>query len=230
MKLHVQIVVAVGAMALAATQGFAASRAHSKNIIVEPPSAVPALEQAGGEAMYLYNTGGGKTLLYVETQAGKSLSVLDVSNPAKIQAIGQSPLAARGPFDFVQDVGDHGALIRYRNGTGVAFIDFTRQTAPVIVDKPPLEHATSAEALGRAGLLLTSDKMLATSEHSARTYYVMDTEEIAQPSLLAKVSAVTQRIANANTGTIFLLNRDGITVVRRPAVEQAETIAESPHN
>ena len=230
MKLRIYVIVAASAIALAAVQSLAASRAHSKNIVVEPPAAVPALAQAGGEAIYLHSTGDGKTLLYVETDAGRSLSVLDVSDPSRIRPLKHVPLAAKGPFDFVEDVGDEGALIRYRDGSGVALVDLTHLAAPALVDEPSLEHAGGAETFGRTGLLLTSDKTLAASERRPQTYYVMDTEEIARPSLLATVPAVTQRLTKVDTGTIFLLNRDGITVVRRPALEQAQDENENPHN
>ncbi|MGA8042907.1 MAG: hypothetical protein WCA37_08905, partial [Terracidiphilus sp.] len=213
------------ALVLTAMQGSAASRSHSKNIVVEPPSTVAGLAQAGGESMYLHNTGDGRTLLYLETEAGRAVVVLDVTTPAHIRPVAHFAVTARGPFDFVQDVGDSGALIRYRDGSGVALMDLTHSAAPVLVDEPALEHAGGAETVGRSGLLLTSDKTLAALANRAETYYVMDTEDIGRPALLATVPAVTQRVAKSDTGTIFLLNRDGITVVRRPAKEQAQTLA-----
>ncbi len=230
MKLEIRTLAALTALALAASCASATSRPHSNSIVVETPSALPVLLQTGAEAMYLHSTGDGRTLLYIETQAGTSLSVLDVSNLARIHSVAQAPLAARGPYDFVQDVGDNGVLIRYRDGSGVALVDLSRKTAPVIVEEPALQHASGAQTFGRTGLLLTSDRALATSPHRLQTYYIMDTEEITRPSLLATVPAVAQQLTRPDTGTLFLLNSNGVTVVRRPALEQADNIAENPHN
>jgi hypothetical protein len=230
MQKTVQRVFVIGAVMLAAVPAFAASRAHSNNIVVVPPAAAPGLAQTGGEAMYLHSTGDGKTLLYIETQAGHSIAILDVSNPARIRAVANLPLGAKGAYDFVQDVGDSGALIRYRDGSGIALLDLTHPVAPSLVDEPALEHAGGGETFGRSGLLLTSEKLPVMEEQRPRTYFVMDTEDIARPSLLATVPAVTQRVTRSDTGTIFLLNQDGVTMVRRPALEQAETAQENPHN
>ena len=230
MRKKIQMISAISALMLATTAAMAASRAHSNNIVVVPPAAAPGLAQSGGEAMYLHSTGDGKTLLYVETQAGHSISVLDVSNPAHVRAVANLPLGTKGVYDFVQDVGDSGALIRYRDGSGIALLDLTHPGAPSLVEEPALEHAGGGETFGRSGLLLTSEKLPVMEEQRPRTYFVMDTEDIARPSLLAPVPAVTQRVTRADTGTIFLLNQDGVTMVRRPALEQAQTAMENPHN
>ncbi|MDE3062571.1 MAG: hypothetical protein KGJ51_05880, partial [Acidobacteriota bacterium] len=106
----------------------------------------------------------------------------------------------------------------------------THPGAPTLVDEPALERAGGGETFGRSGLLLTSEKLPVMEGQRPRTYFVMDTEDIARPSLLATVPAVTQRVTRSDTGTIFLLNQDGVTMVRRPALEQAQTAQENPHN
>jgi hypothetical protein len=104
----------------------AAVRPHSKTVLVEPSSQLPVLAENGGEAMYLYNTGDGRTLLYIETQSGRELPALDVTDPAKITAVTQTQLATNTAFDFVRDVGGRGALIRYRDGSGFALLSFRK--------------------------------------------------------------------------------------------------------
>jgi hypothetical protein len=47
----------------------------------------------------------------------------------------------------------------------------------------------------------------------------MDTANATGPELLATIPAVTERVVNGDTGTMFLLNRDGVTMVRRLRVE-----------
>jgi hypothetical protein len=53
-----------------------------------------------------------------------------------------------------------------------------------------------------------------------REYKVVDTANPAQPMLLAMVSDVQQCLAKNDTGTLFVLNKDGVTIIRRPRVEQ----------
>jgi hypothetical protein len=49
---------------------------------------------------------------------------------------------------------------------------------------------------------------------------VLDTLNPSQAGLLASIPAVKQRISKPDTGTLFLLNDDGVTVVRRLRVEE----------
>ncbi len=225
-----QLILAMGALMVAASPALAATQAHSRNIVVVLPSAAPALAQTGGEAMYLHTTGDGRTFLYLETQAGRAMTILDVTDPSRVRAVGNLQIAAKGAYDYVQDAGYSGALIRYRDATGIALLDLTHPAKPVLVEEPVLEHAGGAETLGRAGLLLTSERTAAIDSHRPQTYFVMDTEDIGRPSLLATVPAVTQRVTRSDTGTIFLLNNDGVTMLRRPALEQAETAMDNQHN
>jgi hypothetical protein len=104
-----------------ATAG-AAVNPRSKTVVVESPANLPALAQVNAEAMYLHDTNDGRTILYIEAQNGQQLTALDVTNPARIQRAAQTATPATSAFDFVRSVGDEGALIRYRNGSGVALI------------------------------------------------------------------------------------------------------------
>ena len=42
--------------------------------------------------------------------------------------------------------------------------------------------------------------------------------------MLASIPEVKQRLAKSDTGTLFLLNKDGVTVVRRLRVEQEHQV------
>lgn len=198
----------------------AAVRPHSKTIRVVSPSQFPVLAQNGGEAMYLYNTGDGRTLLYIETQGGRELSALDVTDPAKITAVTQTQLETKAAFDFVHGVGGRGALIRYRDGSGFALLSFRKYKHPVLVEGPALERTDESESLGQTGLLLTSVDLPSEPVREAQTYKVLDTSNPSQPELLASIPAVKQGISKADTGTLFLLNNDGVTVIRRLRVEE----------
>lgn len=203
---------------------------HSQNIVVSFPSGFPALAQIGAEALYLHELGDGRTMLYVEDQGGLSLSILDVTNPAAIKLVGHAKLAAKGSFDFVPDLTDDNALIRYRDGSGFALINFKHWMRPSLVEGQEFANATKAEAIGAHGLLLTSGNATSALARAMQTYDVMDTSNLSKPIRLATIQAVTQRVSRSDTGTIFLLNPSGITVVRRPGAERRAFEAANPTN
>ena len=224
MKQVINTLVVAATLAITSATAGAAVRTHSKTILVESPAEVPALAQNGSEAMYLYNTGDGRAVLYVEATGGRALSALDVTNPANIKLVTQTPLAAPSAFDFVQEVGDNGTLIRYRNGSGVALISFRQYQHPVLVAQPALAQTSVSETIGQTGLLLTSAEVSTTPGSQAHLYNVLDTTNPSQPGMLAIVPAVKERVAKSDTGTLFLLNNDGVTVVRQPQVEEERQI------
>src|SRR5580700_4708783 len=69
-------------------------RHHSKTVIVESPSSLPELAQPDGEALYLLARGDGGTFLFIEGMGGKTISILDVTNPAKIHGVARANVAA----------------------------------------------------------------------------------------------------------------------------------------
>jgi hypothetical protein len=224
MKPLVNALLIAAVLAATGVSAKAAVRPHSKTILVESPSQLPVLAKSGGEAMYLYDTGDGRTLLYIETQGGRELSALDVTDPAKITVVTQTQLATKAAFDFVQDVGGSGALVRYRDGSGVALLSFKKYKHPVLDEVRALDRADDSETLGQTGLLLTSAKLPSRPVRVVQTYKVVDTSNPSQPELLASISAVKQRLSKADTGTLFLLNNDGVTVIRCLRVEEEHQI------
>ncbi len=215
---------AAAILAITGATAGAAVRPHSKTIVVESPKNLPALAQADAEAMYLHNTNDGRTFLYIEAQNGQQLTALDVTDPARIQRIAQTAIPATSAFDFVRSVGDDGALIRYRNGSGVALISFKYYKHPVLVNSSALENAETSEALGRTALLVTASEVTTHPFNDPRNYNVVDTSNPSQPGTLAIIHTVTQRLSKPDTGTLFLLNKNGVTVVRRLRVEEEHQI------
>lgn len=222
----------VSALVLAGIPAQGARRHHSQNIVVNSPLQFPALAQIGAEALYLHELGDGRSMLYVEDHGGRSLSILDVTNPGAIKLVGHAEIAAQGPFNFVRDLTNDGTLIRYREGSGFALIDFKHWMRPSIVEQPEFVNATNAEAIGAHGLLLASSSSSAMPAlaRAMQTYDVVDTSNLSQPIKLATVQAVTQRVSRSDTRTIFLLNPSGITVVRRPGAEQRAFEVENATN
>ena len=194
---------------------------HSRTIVVQSPSDTPVLAQANSEAMYLDKRGDGRTVLYVESGEGTKLTVLDVSDPAKIQRLAETELGARSQFDFVESVGNDSALVRYRDGSGEALLNFKHWKHPVLSDAAALAGTEVAEKLGETALLSASTNAAVTPiGDSDPTYKVWGDSKASHPNLLATIPGVTQRFSNEDTGTLFFLSKNGITVVRRLRVEE----------
>jgi hypothetical protein len=94
----------------------------------------------------------------------------------------------------------------------------------VLAEGPALDRADDSESLGQTGLLLTSVNLPSEPLREAGTYKVLDTSNPSHPGLLASIPAVKQRLTKADTGTLFLLNSDGVTVIRRLRVEEEHQV------
>jgi hypothetical protein len=224
MNTNFKALLSTAILAISGTTAHAIVRPHSKTIIVESPDNLPVLAQANAEAMYLHDSTDGRTFLYVEAQNGQQLTVLDVTDPARIELSAQTTIPTNSSFNFVKSVGDDDALIQYRNGSGVALLNFKHYKHPVLVNSSALENADTSEALGQTALLVTSNEVTIHPFSDPRNYKVVDTSKPSQPGMLAIIPAVKQRLAKSDTGTLFLLNQDGVTVVRRLRVEEEHQI------
>jgi hypothetical protein len=198
---------------------------HSRTIVVESPSDTPVLAQANSEAMYLHKSGDGRTVLYVESGEGTKLTALDVSDPEKIRRLAETELAAPSRFDFVESVGNDNALVRYRDGSGEALLSFKHCKHPVLGDAAALTGTEAAEKLGETALLSAStNAAVAPILDNDPAYKVWDNSKASHPNLLEAIPGVTQRLSNEDTGTLFFLSKNGITVVRRLRVEEDHEI------
>ena len=213
-------VLAGTAHANADSNNYSHDKHRSKTLVVEPPSGLPELAQKDGEALYLHSTNDGRMILYIEGVGGKNLSILDVTDPAKIRPIGQVDIPGTAPFDFVQDVSGSAILIHYRNESGFATLNVHKIARPVITPLPALELSHNAAVIDNAGLLVSATNTESQPVAAPRNYEVVDTTNPSHPVLVATVLRVKQTFSNQNTGTQFLLSHEGVTVVRRPQVEQ----------
>jgi hypothetical protein len=198
----------------------AAVRSHAGTIIVDRPADLPEAAQTPTLAMYLHANSAGETVLYLEQNHGRKLAVLDVTDPATIRTIGQVVLNAAAPFDFVGDLGDNAALIRYRDGSGYAVLSFRRTNRPVLTAAPQMTDAIFRESLGETALLQVAASAPQTIIHDPANDSILDLSAPAGLATLASVDDVSQRLVRPETGTLFLLNPDGLTVVRRTRIEQ----------
>ena len=191
---------------------------RSKTNIVDFPSDLPELAQGPIVAMYLHHTHDGQVILYLEKDQGRKLAILDVTDPAHIHAVGQVSVAAPATYDFAQYLGNSTVLIRYRNHSGFATISFKNYKEPVLTAEPEYLHPAKAQPDGPdAFLLVSSGSATSTPTREPQSYEVINVSGLTP---LATVKGVIQRVDRPGTGTIFLLNEEGITVVRSLAAEE----------
>jgi hypothetical protein len=82
-----------------------------------------------------------------------ALAILDVTNPASIRHVGRASVGASSPYDFVQPPGDSAALVRYRDHSGFAIINFKKYKRPVLTATPELPASATTR-------LVTGDSVI----------------------------------------------------------------------
>jgi hypothetical protein len=208
-------------MAAFASAAITHAEVASKTIVVLQPQDLPQAAQATGESMALHVLENGLTYLYVEQQQIGQLAIFDVTDPARIRPVGLAKLDAPGIFDFGETVNDSAILVSFRDGTGAALLDLHQPKAPVLSPAAAFLGGTRAEKLGRFGLVMANETKVA-GVPVAHDYTIVDTSNPGAPRLLDTVKHVKKELANESMGTTYLLGEDGLTVVRRPAVELTE--------
>jgi hypothetical protein len=200
----------IGKFTVAGTMfsAFVAHAARVGNIVVVPPSQLPAASREYSEAMMLHETVGGRMFLYIEQEQGTKLTVLDVTNPAKIKAEKPVALDVPGPFDFVGSAGSRNELIRFRGTGQEAVLDLRRAKVPSIDVLPKLPVT---------GRLMTPGEENAVM--SPAQYEIVDTAGATPHRHVADVKGVKQEITDDQTGTTYLLAEEGLFVVRRPSFQ-----------
>jgi hypothetical protein len=197
------------AMAIVAGGIVAAPTVHAKpsnNIVLVPPTELPALAKQSGEALFLHETIDGRTLLYIEQNQGARLAAFDVTDPAHIKGQGSVQLDASGPFDFVSPIGDYAERVRFRRDHQDAVLDLPRTKAPNL-------KAVQGPTLQAAILPVGNDGFTAVGTANSREFNrVLDAKQ------------VRDKVTNAGTGTTFILTEDGLYVIRRPAVESLRRV------
>ncbi|HEY6852223.1 MAG TPA: hypothetical protein VI320_39200 [Terracidiphilus sp.] len=190
---------------------------RSKELVVMEARDLPEQAQAPGNSLFLHSDNAGSTYLYVEQNQGTRLSVFDVTDPARIKLVVSTPLAAEGAFDFVRPLGDYAELVYFRHNQREAVLDLRKTKRPVLRVISTATDLGPAEALGESGFLVTSQARKYVPA-VARDYQVIDVAA-SIPTELATVNDVKHRVTNDETGTTFLLGRNGLTVVRRLSIE-----------
>ena len=221
MNIHIKSTLALGLVVTAAVLATSPAEAeiHSKSngLVVMEARDLPEQAQMPGNSLFLHSDNAGSTYLYVEQQHGARLSVFDVTDPARIKLVVSTPLAAQGAFDFVRPLGYAAELVYFRDSHKEAVLDLRKAKSPVLRMIPATTDLGPAEPLGESGLLAT-DQPYKYVPAIGRDYQVIDIVDSA-PTQLATVNEVRHQVSNNETGTTFLLGPNGLTVVRRPRVE-----------
>ncbi len=159
--------------------------------------------------------GAGTPYLYVEQQQGARLVVFNVDDLAHVKVVASVATGVSQPFDFVQAINDTLEQIRFRDGSGSALLNLQKAKSPQIVNVEPTV-AVPVEALGNSGYLfvMTNPTQL-PALIASRDYRVTDN---GRP--LQTIAGVTQIAERPDTGTVFLLSAQGITVIRNLSTEQ----------
>jgi len=195
----------------------AAAAAHansSDNIVLVPPTDLPALARQTGEAMFLHDTIDGRTLLYVEQNHGARLATFDVTDPVHITGKGSVRLDASGPFDFVSPLGDHAELVRYRQSHDDLVLDLPRTKDPQLKMVQGLTIGGPITTLGSDGFAVSGE-----AKAGPRDYQVVETAYSDEINRVFDVKQVREEVTKTDTGTTFMLTENGLYVIRRPAVE-----------
>jgi len=216
-----------GSIAIAAVTGLlltvpvqAEIKSHSENLIIEQPADLPEMARTPGQALFLYQGGDGETYLYVEQQNGTRLAIFDVTDPAKIKAAVSAPVNAPGAFDFVRYLNDRVELVRFRDSGRLAELDLREPKSPTLKITNAVSEPAHTESLGQTGLVMINAHYHYVGGAVAHDYRVADVSTPAHPIPLATIKQVKHKVVNEETGTTYLLGSDGLTVVRRPRVEE----------
>jgi hypothetical protein len=210
--------ITVAASLLLTLQAYAAVHSKTNELVVIQPADLPEQAQIPGNSFFLYSDNPGSTYLYVEQQQGARLTAFDVTDPSKIKVVVSTPITAPGAFDFVRPLGGHGELVRFRDSRSVAVLDLHKVNEPTLHMINGLSEGGTTEELGESGILMVNepyDYVRATP----RDYQVVDISSPSEPMLLVTVAQVKHKLVKNDTGTTFLLGSEGLTVIRRPRVE-----------
>lgn len=198
-------------------------KSHSGNQIVEEPSDLPEMAKTPGQALFLYQAGDGATYLYVEQHDGERLAIYDVTDPAKIKGVASVPVKGSGTFEFVRYLNERTELVRYRESRQAAVLDLSNPKSPTLKSVDDLSQPGQTETLGQTALVMINGhyRYVGSVPHD---YRLMDVSNPEHSVPLATIKQVRHKLVDEETGTTYLLGSDGLTVVRRPRVEEDHKI------
>lgn len=198
-------------------------KSHSGNLIVEEPGDLPEMARIPGQSLFLYQVPDSTTYLYIEQQNGARLAIFNVTDPAKIKAAGSVPINAPGAYDFLRYLSDRTELVRFRDSQQLGELDLRDPKSPTLRTGSSLSTTGRTESLGQTGVVMINAhyRYVGGEGHD---YRLMDVSNPVHPVPLATIRQVKHKVVNEETGTTYLLGSEGLTVVRRPRVEEDHKI------
>jgi hypothetical protein len=120
----------------------------------------------------------------------------------------------------VRELSGRSELVRFRDSGQLAELDLREPKKPALKSTSSLGEAGYSESLGQTGLVMINTRYRYVGGAVAHDYRVVDVSNPAHPTPLATVKQVKHKIVNEETGTTYLFGSDGLTVLRRPRVEE----------
>jgi hypothetical protein len=205
----------------AATTVPAAGAFIQPKLVIQSLSTKPQFAQYASQDLLLRTDQYGSIYLYVEQEEGTILAILDVTDPDHMKLTTSVPIEGHGAYDFVHPIGGSTELVAFRDGSGTAIIDFRKAKKPQM----SVVHSVSdraIEQLGTAGYLSSSIPQVHTVAIQPRDVQLLETGR--RPRVLATLNGVTRQINRFETGTIFLLAKGKVIVIRRLDAERQYTM------
>lgn len=169
---------------------------QASGVVVIHPDELPPAAREPSQAMYLRAVGFSR-YLYLEQENGKRMVVLDVSRPAAVKTVAVTKLQATR-FEFLPALNSEFVLIRFTRSTtslSLGVLDLRHPKEPVVRD------------LDTAGIA------------SSPSPVVCEVDPSRGPE--AGIADGRQEIiADEKLGSRFVLTKQGLWIIRQPAVEK----------
>ena len=217
-----KILLSTALLAATAASTLPAAAFIKPRLIVQNLPAKDGIAPAASQDLFLRTDHNGDTFLYVEQQQGALLSVFNVTDPNAVKLVATVPTQASSAYTFVSPIGAASELIAFRDGSGTAVIDLRKPKAPRLSATIGTGDP-STEPLGTVGYLSSTIpqgvEMAPVAAPAARSVQLV--EGGAHPRVVANLPRVTRQVERPETGTVFLLSDDQVTIIRRPEAESA---------
>jgi hypothetical protein len=198
----------------------AQATSHAQDVIIETSAALPVESRQPANAFYLNtNSGDGKAYLYIEQQSGKNLVVLDVTDLAHIKVVRSMDLSFSEPFRFAEELNNSYVVLRSINQKEMALLNTHKAKSPVLEAVDAFQHADHVQSIGSSTFLLASAHGAPSVSSTLQEYQVVESTKRTGFSILYSTKGVIASISRDETGTIFLLGSEGLTVIRTPEKE-----------
>lgn len=194
---------------------------HARDLVIETPSVLPVESRQPANAFYLNtNSGDGQAYLYIEQQNGKKITVLNVTDLAHIRAVQTVSLDFAEPFCFAEELNNSYIVLRSMGQKEMALLNVRKAKSPVLENADAFQHTSAVQPIGNSTFLLASAQNAPARSPRPQEYRIVESEKNKAFSTLYAAKGVVASIDREETGTLFLLGSEGLTVIRHPDKEE----------